>query len=322
MARESRELTRMKTNRRTFLKTAAVLSAAPALAADTKPAPLVIVDTHTHFYDPARPGGVPWPGKGDALLHRTTLPADYRAQPVPHPVTGTVVVEASPLVEDNQWILDLAAKDKFIVGFVGNLKPGEDAFAGHLKRFAANPLYRGIRVNEGALRTGLGNAAFLVDIKRLADADLELDVNGGPTLLPEIARLAKELPGLRIVINHLANTRIDGKNVSPTWRADLETAAKFPKVFLKVSALVEGTGKSDGSAPHDVEFYRPWLDIAWDAFGPDRLIYGSNWPVSARFASLATVQGIVHDYFSAKGLEALEKFFGRNALAAYHWVKR
>lgn len=311
----------MSTTRRQFLTTAAALAAAPALAAD-KPAPLTIIDTHTHFYDPTRPEGVPWPGKGDALLYRRTLPADYRAQPVPQPVTGTVVVEASALVEDNQWILDLAAKDKFIVGFVGNLKPGETAFAGNLKRFAANPLYRGIRVNERPLRDGLVNIAFLADLKRLADADLELDVNGGLTLLPEAARLAKELPGLRIVINHLANTRIDGKNVAATWRSDLEAAAKFPKVFLKVSALVEGTGKNDGSAPRDVEFYRPWLDIAWNAFGPDRLIYGSNWPVSGRFASLATVQGIAHDYFSAKGREALEKFFARNAQAAYRWVRR
>ncbi len=308
----------MPTTRRQFLATTTALAATPLLAAD-KPAPLTIIDTHTHFYDPTRPGGVPWPGKGDAMLHRTTLPADYRAQPVSQPVTGTVVVEASGLVEDNQWILDLAAKDKFIVGFVGNLKPGEDAFAGNLKRFAANPTYRGIRVNEGALRTGLGNAAYLADLKRLDDADLELDVNGGPTLLPEVARLAKELPTLRIVINHLANTRIDGKNVSPTWRTDLEAAAKFPRVFLKVSALVEATGKNDGTAPRDVEFYRPWLDIAWNAFGSDRLIYGSDWPVSARFASLATVQGIVHDYFAARGREALEKFFAKNAQAAYRW---
>ena len=312
----------MSTTRRQFLNAAASLAVSPALVAAPKAAPLVIIDTHTHFYDPSRPSGVPWPGKGDAVLYRPTLPPNYRAQDVPQPVTGTVVVEASPLVEDNQWILDLAAKDRFIVGFVGNLKPGEDAFAGHLKRFAANPLYRGIRVNEGALRTGLGNASFLADLKRLADADLELDVNGGPTLLPEVARLAKELPTLRIVINHLANTRIDGKNVSPTWRADLEAAAKFSKVFLKVSALVEGTGKSDGSAPRDLEFYRPWLDVAWNAFGPDRLIYGSNWPVSERFAKLATVQGIVHDYFSAKGSEALAKFFGENALTAYRWVRR
>ena len=312
----------MSTTRRQFLATTTLATAAAACSTPRAAAPLTIIDTHTHFYDPTRPGGVPWPNPADALLYRRTLPADYLAQPVPQPVTGTVVVEASPLVEDNQWILDLAAKHTFIVGFVGNLTPGEAAFAGNLKRFAANPLYRGIRVNEASLRAGLGRADFIADLRRLVDADLELDVNGGPTLLPEVARLAKSLPGLRIVINHLANTRIDGKNVSETWRRDLEAAAKFPNVFLKVSALAEGTGRKDGSAPRDVEFYRPWLDVAWSAFGPDRLIYGSNWLVSARFAPLATVQGIVHDYFSAKGRVALEKFFSKNAQTAYRWVKR
>lgn len=311
----------MSTTRRHFLATAA-LAAAAGCSTPRAARGLTIIDTHTHFYDPTRPGGVPWPGKGDPLLYRPTLPADYRAQPVPQPVTATVVVEASPLVEDNQWILDLAAKDRFIVGFVGNLKPGEDAFAGHLRRFAANPLYRGIRVNEGALRTGLSNGAFVADLKRMADANLELDVNGGPTLLPEVARLAKALPSLRVVINHLANTRIDGKNVAESWQRDLAAAAKFPQVFLKVSALVEGTGRREGDAPRDVEFYRPWLDVAWQAFGPERLVYGSNWPVSARFAPLATVQGIVHDYFSAKGQPALEKFFAGNARTAYRWLNR
>ena len=150
----------MSSTRRQFLVTTTCAAAAAACSTPKSTAPLTIIDTHTHFYDPTRAGGVPWPGKGDALLYRPTLPADYRAQPVPQPVTATVVVEASPLFEDNQWILDLAARDKFIVGFVGHLKPGEDAFAGHLKRFAANPLYRGIRVSEGTLRPGLGNPAY------------------------------------------------------------------------------------------------------------------------------------------------------------------
>ena len=85
---------------------------------------------------------------------------------------------------------------------------------------------------------------------------------------------------------------------------------------------MEGTGKTDGTAPHDIEFYRPVLDVVGSSFGEDRVIYGSNWPVSERFAKLATVQGIVHDYFSAKGPEVLEKFFARNAQTAYRWVRR
>ena len=78
----------------------------------------MIIDTHTHFYDPTRPQGVPWPGPDEELLYRRVLPEDHRALAAPEGVTGTVVVEASAWLEDNQWILDLAAQTPWIVGLV------------------------------------------------------------------------------------------------------------------------------------------------------------------------------------------------------------
>ena len=313
-------------DRRTFLTTTTAAAGA-ALAGESwaraaaSPG-VTIIDTHTHFYDPARPQGVPWPGAKDATLYRTLLPKDYRAAPVPQAVTGTVVVEASPWVEDNQWILDLAAKDPFIVGFVGHLPVGTPEFAAHLKRFAANPLFRGLRVNHAALKAGLAQPDYVADLRRMIQHDLELDINGGPALLPDAAKVAELLPDLRLVINHVANVKIDGQAADADWRAGIRAAAAHRNVFCKVSALVEGTRRSDGTAPRDVAFYRPVLDAVWEAFGEDRLIYGSDWPVSERFASLATVQGIVTDYFAAKGKIATEKFFSLNALKAYKWVKR
>jgi L-fuconolactonase len=85
---------------------------------------------------------------------------------------------------------------------------------------------------------------------------------------------------------------------------------------------VEGTGRSDGSAPADVGFYRPVLDAMSEMFGPERLIYASNWPVSERFAALATVQGIVENYFRSHGQHAIEQVFSLSGKAAYHWVQR
>jgi hypothetical protein len=78
-----------------------------------------LIDGHTHFYDPTRAQGVPWPPRDDKLLYRPVLPRDYRALAVPRRVTGVVAVEASSWLEDNQWVLDLAGHDPFIVGFVG-----------------------------------------------------------------------------------------------------------------------------------------------------------------------------------------------------------
>jgi predicted TIM-barrel fold metal-dependent hydrolase len=299
--------------------TAALVVSERCLAADATP---IIIDAHTHFFDPTRPQGVPWPGKDNKLLYRPILPADFRKVAGPHGVTGTVVVEASPWLEDNQWVLDIAADDPTIVGLVGHLTPGTDEFRDHVARFAKNRLFRGIRINSGPLKKGLTETAYLDDLKRLADHDLALDVNGGPELLPLVAALAEKLPALRIVINHLANVKIDGANLDAAWQRDLKLAAAHANVYCKVSALVEGASRNGRPAPTNLDFYRPTLDATWQAFGNDRLIYGSNWPVSDRAAPYSLVFQIVNDYVQAKGKTVADKFFATNAATAYKWVKR
>lgn len=276
-----------------------------------------IIDTHTHFYDPFRPQGVSWPSKNDLLLYRSNLPNDYRSQRVPQVVAGTVVVECSPWVEDNQWVLDIAAKNPFIVGFVGNLHVGTPEFAKHLKRFAVNPIFRGIRIKHAILKNGLEQRAFVSDLRLLATNDLELDLYGGPVLLTELSKLAELVPELRVVINHMANVKISGQEMDSSWRDGIRAAAAHQNVFCKVSGLVEGTGCDDGNAPRDAMFYRAVLDVVWDSFGEDRVIYGSNWPVCQRFSTLACVQAIVTDYFTGKGAGVAEKFFSKNASTIY-----
>lgn len=312
-------------SRRQFLASTAIaggtlIAGRPAVWAAAAPAP--IIDTHTHFYDPTRAGGVPWPGKDDKVLYRPVLPKHFREVAAPLGVTGTVVVEASPLVEDNQWLLDLAKDDPTIVGIVGHLTPGEAEFRMHLKRFAANPLYRGIRVNHGDLKTGLESADFRDDLRRLTDADLQLDLNGGPTLPADVARLAEKLPGLRIVINHCANLAIDGAAPPADWVAGMKAAAGHEHIWCKVSALVEGAGRGGKQAPADPAFYAPVLDALWKSFGEDRLFFGSNWPVSERAGSYRTIFEIVATYFGGKGEAAKSKFFAINSQAAYKWQAR
>ena len=305
-------------SRREFLSVASLTAAAVVTGCATPPsAPAGIVDTHTHFYDPTRPQGVPWPPKNDALLHRPVYPDEFKRLARPHGVTGTVVVEASPWLEDNQWVLDLAASDKFLLGLVGNIKPGRNEFRAELKRFAANPLVRGIRIGVWEKSPLAEDASVVRDLKFLAERNLALDVLTGPDKLSAVAKLAAAVPELRIVIDHCANVRVDGQLPPAAWLEGLRACSPHRNVFMKVSGLVEGTGRADGSAPADTAFYRPTLDAIWGAFGEDRVIYGSNWPVSARFASYATVFGIVKDYFGAKGRVASHKYFVVNAGIAY-----
>ena len=311
----------MSLNRRDFVASGLSALTLPGicrsvLAADNDGS-FPIVDTHTHFYNPTRPQGVPWPSKDDPLLYRPVLPKEFQTLTKPFGVTGTVIVEASPWVEDNQWLLDLATNDPFVLGVVGNLSPGTESFAKHLARFAKTPVYRGIRVNADVINKGLDRPEFQSDLKQLIDADLELDVNGGPERLLIVDRLADRLPELRIVINHLSNVKIDGKEPPATWQAGLKACATHPKVFLKVSALIESARTDKRQAPSDTSFYHPNLNAAWKTFGEDRLIYGSNWPVSDNAGPYKLVFQIVSDFFRDQGKVPTEKFFARNAQAAY-----
>src|ERR1700745_3164909 len=117
----------MITTRREFLGSTAGagagLLAGADLPAQTADRPIA-VDCHTHFYDPARPQGVPWPGKDDKTLYKRILPETYMAFAKKLGVTGTVVVEASAWVDDNQWVLDLCKAEPFLLGLCGNLTPG------------------------------------------------------------------------------------------------------------------------------------------------------------------------------------------------------
>ena len=279
----------------------------------------MIIDTHTHFYDPSRPEGVPWPSANDEVLYRTVLPEGFRKLAEPVGVTGTVVVEASAWLEDNQWILDLAENDSCIVGLVGHVDANRPEFKSEIERFATHPLFRGIRAGGGYFND-LDEGSFLTDMEFLATKELELDVILSVAQWDGLIALAERIPELPVVINHVAGARIDGNAPDAQWVECMQRAAAFPQMHMKVSALVEGA--VDDPAPAEVGYYEPTLDVLWEAFGEDRLVYGSNWPVSARFADYATTIGIVRSYFEGKGSEAAEKYWWKNAKKVYGWVDR
>lgn len=312
--------------RRTFLHQSAAatagLASAPLLATADAPASRVI-DTHVHFYDPTRPQGVPWPAK-NSPLYRTVLPDDWAKVALPVGVTDVLIVEASEWVEDNQWTLDLAAKEKRIVGVAGNLDPLSPEFAANLKRFSSNPLFRGIRNRRpnATLSNIVDSPEFLASMKLMADAGLELDVNfGGGKGLDGVSKLATALPDLRIIIDHVGGSG-DPRQLKDEWKTGMKVAGKLPNVWCKISALVEQTKDPYGQAPRETDFYRPILDHVYESFGDDRVVYASNWPVSDKGAPYDALFRIVKEYFTAKGRDVCEKFFWKNSLAAYRWIER
>jgi len=307
-------------NRRSFL----TVATAAAVDAAAQPAPMPIIDTHIHLFDPTRPQGVPWPEKNDAVLYHPALPERYRKIATPLGITGAIEVEASPWLEDNQWVLDLAAKDTIIVGTVGNIEPGKPDFRKHLERFHRNPLFRGIRFGNlwgRNLSAELSRPEFISDLKALADAGLALDTaNQDPALIAAVVRLTDRIPTLRVVIDHLP--QLDPP-VEPAahraYQADLHELGKRPQVYVKISEVLR---RVDGRVPTDLNFYRRRLDELWHIFGEDRLLYGSDWPNSDQWGTYAQVLAVVREYVKSKGPSAAEKYFWKNSVAAYRWVKR
>ncbi len=274
-----------------------------------------IIDTHIHLFDTSRPRGVPWPDKKDTVLYKPALPARYRQVTEGLGIVGAIEIECSPWLEDNQWVLDVAAKDSIIVGTVGDLEPGHPQFRASLDRFRRNPLFRGIRYGNlwgRDLGAELGKADFIGGLKALAEAALVLDTaNPTPALVTDVIRLTDRVPNLRVIMDHLPE-------IDPAT-ANLRELGKRPQIYVKVSGVLRRVA---GRVPLDTDFYRDRLDAIWDIFGADRLIYGSDWPNSDQWGTYPQVLKIVREYFHAKGPAAMEKYFWKNSVAAYHWIKR
>ena len=276
-----------------------------------------IIDTHIHLFDTSRPGGVPWPPKDNALLYKPALPPRYRKLAEPLGIVGAIEVEASPIVEDSQWVLDLAKGETILVGTVGHLDPGMPDFRKQLGRFHQNPLFRGIRFGnlwDRDIGDVLGDAAVVADLKALADADLSLDVaNPTPKLMASVVKVTDRVPTLRVVLDHLP--QMDPKTAAESLRE----LVKRPQVFVKGSSVLR---RVDGKVPEDPKFYRPRLDEVMGMFGEDRVMYGSDWPNSDNWGPYDLVLRVVRDYFGSKSRAVQEKYFWRNSLKAYKWVRR
>ena len=291
-------------------------------SADERPLPKVkhLIDTHIHLYDPTREGGVPWPPKGDEVLYRPHLPAEFKKASKPAGLTGVIVVEASDRLEDNRWVLDLVKGDDYFVGLVGNIDPYADDFAKQLRELKKDKRLVGIRARNGKDKKAIDHtdAKFLASLRELAKNDLSVDIlvnGGGVKAVKQVDQLARTIPDLHIVVDHVLGYDFDGKEANPEWVAAVEKLAKNKNVWCKISGLYQRSIPQP--APHVIDHYRSVLDVLWKNLGAERLIFGSNWPCTKNSGDYTSFVKLVNGYFSAKGQEACERYFWKNAAEAY-----
>ena len=286
-------------------------------ATSKKSGSIPIIDTHIHLYDTSRAEGVPWPPETDKVLYKPILTKDFDRVSDENGVNATVIVEASKWVSDNQWVLDLVKHDPDrYIGLVGSLEIGTPDFKKYLFQLSKDKRYVGIRMRE---RPGgdsfFENEAVWADLRLLADMDKTLDVLMFQYSIEDVDMVAKRLPNLKILMNHVAGADIEGKPADTKWVADVQKVAKNPNVYCKISGLFQQSHRQP--SPKDASFYKSELDVLLDAFGEERVIYGSNWPVTMRGGTYAEYLAVVKAYFADKPRSAQEKYFYRNALKFY-----
>jgi L-fuconolactonase len=323
-------------DRRDFIKVAGAGAAAIGSAvtdASAKKYSLPIIDTHVHLYDPTRPQGVPWPGpEQPKSIYRRFLPADYRKIAEPFGVVGLIETECSPWIEDNYWVLDVAVNEPIVVGEVGDLLPGHPDYSEHLARLHKNPIYVGIRLSNlwgRNVEELLKKPQVWADIKALSDAGLSLDFGGGAREVKQLLQITDRIPNIRIVINHLPGARVpDDPAERAAWQQNTRELAKRPNIYVKFSEIfqrVDERGRrvqTGGRIPKDLAFYKPRLDEIYETFGPDRLMFASDWTNSEPMSTFEELVALDYEYFTPKGREVMEKVFWKNSLAAYRWKKR
>lgn len=307
-------------NRRRFLRNTGSLAAIAwgGQVAQAGLPRLPVIDSHIHLFDPTRPGGVPWPEKTDPILYRSALPARFAQVSAPLGIVGGIAIEASPLLADNDWLLQTAAQSPLIVAVIGNLDPAAPNFTSELERLRKNPLFRGIRFGNlwgRDLVRDLDRPGFMEGLRRLAEAGLVFEsANPNPALIHALAEISNQLPHLTLVVDHLANATQPVGSEEATYLHDLQTLAASAHVFVKLSEIAVHTA--------DPAACRARIEPLWQLFGEDKLMYGSDWPNSDTSFPYAVIFRVLREYLQSKSITAREKVYWRNSRRAYTWQSR
>lgn len=277
-----------------------------------------IVDTHVHLWDLKRPEGIYWIKKDNKFLYRSMLPETHEAIAKANQVQGVVIVQAGQSLPDNQWNLDITAHNKELYrGVVGNLSEviGTKDFQPLFSKLCKDKRYVGYRLSGRYKDEKEISDELIRDLKLTAKSGKTVDFLVGRYSLSDVAIIAQRVPNLKIIIDHFGNVRLNGKPLDKQWVEQLKAVAKNKNVYCKVSALY---GRANSKpAPRDIEFYRPVLDLVMENFGEDRLVYGSDWPVTRSSGDYASVIKLTRAYFDKKGRRISEKLFYKNAVKFY-----
>jgi L-fuconolactonase len=268
------------------------------------------IDAHQHFwsYNPIEYG---WIDDSMQSLRRDFLPADLRPELQRAGFHGCVAVQARQTLAETRWLLDLAERSDFIFGVVGWVDLRSPRLREELASLGGGKSKLvGIRhvVQAETDDRFLLQPEFLRGIALLEEFDLAYDILIYAKHLPVAAEFVERLPRQRFVLDHLAKPPIKSGELA-SWERGIRKLASFPNVYCKLSGLVTEADWHNWK-PADI---KPFLDVAFDCFGPRRLMIGSDWPVCTVAATYSRTMAVVKDYFAGHSAEVRDAVLGGNA---------
>jgi L-fuconolactonase len=274
------------------------------------------VDAHQHFWRLAERQGQ-WPPADLQAIHRDFLPADFDSLREDAGIDGTVLVQSLPSEEDTRWMLSLADRHPFVWGVVGWVDFKALDAPAHIAALAQHPKLKGLRpmLQDLAEDAWIADPAVDPAARAMVHHGLVFDALVLPRHLESLHAFASRHADLRIVIDHGAKPPIASGRIEP-WRSEMARLAALPQVVCKVSGLLTEAGERRG-----VESLLPYVQALWELFGPERLLWGSDWPVLRLAGDYQAWLDMGHALFEAIDPTLSERqradLFGGNAMRLY-----
>lgn len=271
------------------------------------------LDSHQHFWR-YNPSEQDWITDQMGALKREFLPEDLRPLLASVGFDGCVSVQARQTLEETRWLLELAQQHDLIKGVVGWVDLRSEDLSKQLLQFGRHPKLAGVRhvVHDEPDDKFMLRPDFLRGMEQLQTYELRYDLLLFPKHLPVAVELVKQFPEQLFVLDHIAKPPIASNRTIP-WRNDLLKLAAFPNVWCKLSGMVTEAAWRQWQA----EDFRRYLDIVYDAFGPERLMIGSDWPVCTLSGDYDSTMNVVVDYVRAFTPAIQESILGGNCARFY-----
>ena len=276
----------------------------------------MIIDAHHHLWE-FNQEDYGWIDESMSILKRDYLPAELEGMLAGSGVAGTVVVQARQKIEETAWLLKLAEENDFIKAVVGWVDLQSEDLDRQLERFSFHPKLAGVRhvIHDEPDDDFMLSPGFVKGIGKLKKYDLCYDLLLYPKQLSRAAELVLKFPDQRFVLDHIAKPAIREGVLYP-WEDDLALLAACPNVWCKISGMVTEADPRNWKYEDMV----PYLDVVVEAFGTDRIMLGSDWPVCLLAGEYGEVMNIGTRYFSYVSKEEQSRIYAGNCKTVYNIV--